>query len=91
VHSSPPATPIPEGAFRATVHSLDDLLVMAEDYGNGGSAREAEDIFWTLAEEHSETPQAGIARRKLRALAHENGRGGRAREARAIYERLIYL
>ena len=89
MHSNSHGTPIPEAEFKATVHSLNDLLAMAENYGSGGSPRQAEDIFWVLAEEHSDAPQAGIARGKLRALAHEYERDGYAHEARAIYERLI--
>jgi hypothetical protein len=91
MHPKAPAAPNPEGESRATVPSLDDLLVMAEDHSSGGSPRQAEGIFWALAEEHSGTAQAGIARRKLRALAYEYERGGCTHEARAIHERLIYL
>ena len=91
MYSKPYATPIPEGAIKATVHSLNDFLAMAENYGSGGSPRQAEDIFWMLAEEHSAAPQARIARGKLRAVAHEYERDGYTHEARAIDERLIDL
>jgi len=89
MHSKSHATPISEGEFKATVDSLNDLLAMAEHYGSVGSLRQAEDIFWMLAEEHSEAPQAEVARGRLRALAHECERDGFAHEARAIYERLM--
>ncbi len=89
MHSKSHATPTSETESKATVDSLNDLLAMAEHYGSVGSLRQAEDIFWMLAEEHSEEPQAEVARGKLRALAHEYERDGRAHEARAIYERLM--
>ncbi len=89
MHSKSHTTPIPETESKATVDSLDDLLAMAEQYGSVGSLRQAGDIFWMLAEEHPEAPQAEVARGMLRGLAHEYERDGHAHEARAIYERLM--
>ncbi len=88
-YSKSHATPIQEIEIKATVQSLNDLLAMAERYGSVGDVRQAEEMFWMLAEDHSEAPQAEVARVKLRALAHEFERDGCDHEARAIYERLI--
>jgi len=83
------ATHIQESESEAAVRSLNDLLATGQRYRSEGNLRQAEDIFWMLAEGHSETPQAEVARANLRALAHEFESDGCNHEARAIYERLI--
>ena len=56
------------------VRSLDDLLAMAFRNHRRDEARQAEDMFWMLVEEHSDAPRGRlrlIATCKLAALAHE--------------------
>ncbi len=88
-HSKSHATVIEESESEQAATSLNELLAMAQRYRNVGNLRQAEDMFWMLAEDHSEAPQAELARGKLRALAHDYVRDGCDHEARAIYERLI--
>ena len=71
------------------VRSLDDLLAMAFRNHRRDEARQAEDMFWMLEEEHSDAPQREIATNKLAALAHEYERNGYNHGARATYERLV--
>jgi hypothetical protein len=73
------------------VRSLDGLLAMALRYHTRGEPRQAEDMFWMLAEEHSDAPQGQVATSELAALAHEHERNGCDHEARAIYERLVAI
>ncbi len=85
------ASPVHERRSQVAVQSLDGLLAMALRYQSRDEPRQAEDIFWMLAEEHSDTPQGEIATSKLTALAHEYERDGCDHEARAIYERLVAI
>jgi hypothetical protein len=71
--------------------SLDGLLAMALHYHSRHQPRQAEAMFWMLAEEHSAAPQAEIATSKLAALAHDYERDGCDHNARAIYERLVAI
>jgi lipopolysaccharide biosynthesis regulator YciM len=72
-----------------TRQSLDHLLAMAQRYRSEGDLRQAADIWWTLLQEHSETPQAQAAQDKLLELAHVYEREGFRHQARAFYQRLL--
>ena len=69
-HSKSQASRLEEHQSEVTTHSLDDLLAMASRYRGEGDLRQAEDIFWMLAQEHPGTPQAEVSKDRLRALAH---------------------
>jgi hypothetical protein len=85
------ASPAHEFRSQLAVRSLDDLLAMALRYHSRDEPRQAEDMFWMLAEEHSDAPQGEVATNKLTSLAHEYERNGCDHEARAIYERLVAI
>ena len=87
-HPKSHASLVQESELEGAVRSLDDLLAMAQRYRGEGNRRQAEDMYWMLADDHSEAPQGEVARGELRALAHEFDRDGCEHEARAIYERL---
>jgi len=89
-HSRSYASPIHGHESKLADRSLDDLLAMALRYLSEDNPRQAEDMFWMLAESHTNTPQGVFAKSKLRVLAHEYERDGCDHEARAIYERLIH-
>ena len=89
-HTSKPRTiSVQKIDFDPATRSLNDLLALAERHGSQGNLRQAEDMFWMLADDYSEAPQAEVAKDRLRALAHEFERDGNPHEAHAIYERLI--
>lgn len=48
---------------------LERLLAIAQRHRKEGNIQRARELFWTLVEEHSQTPQADIARAELSALA----------------------
>lgn len=68
---------------------LGRLLAMAQRYRKEGNCRQATELFWTLAEEHPQTPQAEAAKAALLELAEGYGRAGAQRMARSMYERLL--
>ncbi len=70
---------------------LDRLLAMAHRYRVEGSARQATELFWTLAEDHPDTPQAEAAKQALMSMAEDCGRLNSHHMARSIYERLLAL
>ncbi len=70
---------------------LERLLAMAQRYRKEGSDRQATEMFWSLVEEHSETPQANAAKAELLALAEGYERAGNQHMARSMYERLLDL
>lgn len=70
---------------------LERLLAMAQRYRKEGSDRQATEMFWSLVEEHSETPQANAAKAELLALAEGYERAGNQYMARSMYERLLDL
>lgn len=80
-----------EASAVASQAMLGRLLAMAQRYRKGGNCRQATELFWTLAEEHSETPQADAAKAELLELAEGYGRAGAQRMARSMYERLLDL
>ena len=85
------ASSVHERRSQLAVHSLDELLAMALRYHSRDEPRQAEDMFWRLAEDHADAPQGEVATNKLTAMAHEYERKGRDHEARAIYERLFAI
>ncbi len=48
---------------------LERLLAIAQRHRKEGNIQRAKELFWTLVEERSETPQADTARAELAALA----------------------
>lgn len=48
---------------------LERLLAIAQRHRKEGNIQRAKELFWTLVEERSETPQADTARAELEALA----------------------
>jgi hypothetical protein len=76
----------------AASHSvLERLLGMARRYREEGKYLEASELFWALLEEHSDTPQADMAKVELLALAEGYERAGNQHMARSMYERLLDL
>jgi len=47
---------------------LDRLLSIAQQHRKEGNIQRAKELFWTLVEEHQQTPQADMARAELSAL-----------------------
>ena len=82
-----PVKPNPTVAYAL----LGRLLEMAQRYRVEGSARQATELFWTLAEDHPDTPQAETAKQELMAMAEDYGRRNNQHMARSIYERLLAL
>jgi hypothetical protein len=72
-------------------HLLARLLAMAQRYRQDGNSRQAAEMFWTLVHEHSETPEAEVAKVELLALAESHERAGDQHMARSMYERLMDL
>lgn len=70
---------------------LEHLLVMAQRYRKELNLREATELFWSLVEEHPDTPQANAAKLELQQLAKGYERAGAPHMARSIYERLLDL
>lgn len=70
---------------------LERLFAMAKRYRQEGNCRQAAKIFWSLIEEHSETPQAEAAKAELLMLAENYERAGNQHMARSIYEQLLSL
>lgn len=80
-----------EASAVASQAMLGRLLAMAQRYRKEGNCRQATELFWTLAEEHPETPQADAAKAELLELAEGYGRAGAQHMARSMYERLLDL
>lgn len=75
----------------ASLPMLEHLLDMAQRYRKDGNSREATEMFWSLIEEHPETPQADAAKSELLAMAESYERAGNQHMARSMYERLLDL
>lgn len=67
------------------------LLVMAQRYRVEGNYRQATDMFWTLVNEHADTPEAEVAKNELLVLAEGYERAGNQHMARSMYEQLMDL
>src|SRR5665647_1791751 len=48
---------------------LERLLAIGQRHRKEGNIQRAKELFWTLVEEHSETPQADMARAELSELS----------------------
>ncbi|MGQ0708626.1 MAG: hypothetical protein ACT4NV_02645 [Rhodoferax sp.] len=68
---------------------LGRLLALGQRYRQEGNLRQATELFWTLVEEHPQTPQAEAAKLALLELAEGYGRAGAQRMERSMYERLL--
>ena len=68
---------------------LQRLLVMAREYRAEGDIQSAMDLYWLLAEEHPESPQATAAKEALLMMAEGYERRRAPFMARSIYERLL--
>ena len=62
---------------------------MAHRYRSDGNLRQATELYWTLAEDYPETPQADAARAVLLGLAEGYERNEARHMARSMYERLM--
>ena len=67
------------------------LLRMAQRYRQEGNARQATEMFWTLIQEHPDTPEAAAAQAELLSLAEGYERDGNQHMARSMYEKLMDL
>jgi hypothetical protein len=68
---------------------LPRLLNIANGYRVAGDLRQASDIYFTLVEEHPQTPEAARAWVLLLQIGEEYERQGETRQARSLYERLF--
>lgn len=68
---------------------LNGLLRMADSYRQSGSLRQALEMYFELAQEHAETPQADAAFDRLLEIARAYEQSGELRAARSIYEQLL--
>jgi hypothetical protein len=97
--SSPPIVLPPmrpsasETAPASTPHSrsrvLRRLLAMADAYYQGGSLRQAIELYFGLVRDHAGTPQALQAEERLLEVARAYEHAGELRQARGIYEQLL--
>ena len=62
---------------------------MADTYYQGGSLRQAIELYFELVRDHAGTPQAAQAEERLLEVARTYERAGELRQARGIYEQLI--
>jgi hypothetical protein len=77
------------GAGQAEAALLQRLLALARWHAARGEVRQAEDIYWDLADEHAGTAEGAAARQWLMELADCSLRAQAPHVARAIYERLL--
>jgi hypothetical protein len=68
---------------------LERLLAMAQRYRHDGAIREAMELYWEIAEEYPQTPEAAMSRAVLLDLAVSFERHAAPHMARSIYERLL--
>ncbi len=82
-----------ESCAAATPHSrsrvLPRLLAMADTYCQGGSLRQAIELYFEIVREHAGTPQALQAEDRLLDVARSYEQTGELRQARGIYEQLL--
>ncbi|MCX5683019.1 MAG: hypothetical protein NT049_04965 [Planctomycetota bacterium] len=79
--ASRPQTPTPV---------LVKLLKMADGYAKTGARHLALDLYFTIIDRYSETPEAERARLRLMEIAQQHEKAGETHQARALYERLLY-
>ncbi len=70
---------------------LERLFAMSLRYRKEGNLRQASEMFWTLVQDHPDTPQAEAAKAELLLLAESYERAGNQHMARGMYERLMDL
>lgn len=70
---------------------LERLFAMAQRYRKAGNFRQATEMYWTLVEDHDETPEADAAKAELLAMAEGYERAGNQHMARGMYERLMKM
>ena len=89
----PPSRPGVASAPISTPHGrsrvLPRLLAMADTYYQGGSLRQAIELYFELVRDHAGTTQADQAEERLLEVARTYERAGELRQARGIYEQLI--
>jgi hypothetical protein len=68
---------------------LPRLLAMGDTYFRAGSLRQALDLYFDLARNHPETPEATEAEDRILELARLHEENGELHLARAIYEQMI--
>ena len=85
----PAQVPVPRRCGGLTM--LDRHFAMAQRYLKAGNYRQATEMFWTLVDDHDETPQAEAAKTELLTLAEGYERAGKDHMARSMYERLMQL
>ncbi len=89
----PPSRPTGGPSEISTPHGrtrvLPRLLAMADTYFQGGSLRQAIELYFELVREHAGTPQALQAEERLLAVARNYEQAGELRQARGIYEQLL--
>ena len=78
-----------EAGAAANQALLGRLLAMAHRYRSEGKLGQAVELFWTLAEDYPETPQADAASATLLELAAGYERNNAPHMARSMYERLM--
>ena len=83
------AVATPEPRRESDNHLLWHLLKIADGYRADGSIRQAREIYFMLAEEHGDSPEAEQARGRLMEIAEAFEQAGELRQARGIYERLL--
>ncbi|MEK7875839.1 MAG: hypothetical protein AAB325_06605 [Pseudomonadota bacterium] len=79
----------PEAGTGANQALLRRLLAMAHRYRSQENLQQATELYWTLAEDYPETPQADEARAVLLELAEGYERDEALHMARSMYERLL--
>jgi hypothetical protein len=88
-----PPSQTPAESAAATPHSrtrvLPRLLAMADTYYQGGSLRQAIELYFELVRTHAGTPQARQAEERLLEVARAFEVAGEPRQARGIYEQLL--
>lgn len=86
-------TEAPAVAIKRTVGPtiLERLFAMAQRYRSEGNLRRATEMYWTLAGDHADTPQAESAKAELLLMAEGYERAGNLHMARGMYERLMDL
>lgn len=70
---------------------LSRLLRMADNYRSANMLRQALEIYWDLAENHSSTPEAQQARQRLLAICEWYETQGKLHHARAMCQRMMNI
>ncbi len=68
---------------------LRHLLVLADNYRDQGSRRQAMDVYWSLVDIYPSSPEGEQALQRLLQMAERFDREGMHRIARDLYEQLL--